>query len=127
MSAVLRIQPNGIKRSCRAIYDIQRRLAAITRTRKLTHQLSSFWLKLMVINLAADYWEDFLEHQLGRRSLGRLSRLSIWPPIIGKTFSNINLGTDHWEDLLNINLAEIIGRNSGTSFGSRALRSHFRT
>ncbi|KAJ6215939.1 hypothetical protein RDWZM_010439 [Blomia tropicalis] len=33
--AVHRIKPNGIQRSCRAIYDIQRRLAAITRTREL--------------------------------------------------------------------------------------------
>ncbi|KAJ6221948.1 hypothetical protein RDWZM_000493 [Blomia tropicalis] len=30
-----RIKPNGIKQSCRAIYDIQRCLAAITRTREL--------------------------------------------------------------------------------------------
>ncbi|KAI2802332.1 hypothetical protein BLOT_010525, partial [Blomia tropicalis] len=44
--------------------------------------------------------EDILDHQLGRRSLGRHSRSSTWPPIIGRTFSNINLAADHWEDIL---------------------------
>ncbi|KAJ6215834.1 hypothetical protein RDWZM_010334 [Blomia tropicalis] len=35
--AVHRIKSNGIKRSCRAFYHIQRRLAAITRSRKLAY------------------------------------------------------------------------------------------
>ncbi|KAI2802247.1 Exocyst complex component 4 [Blomia tropicalis] len=68
------------------------------------------------INLATDHWEDFLEHQLGHRSLGRLSRTSTWPLNIGKTFSNINLAADHWEDFLEHQLGHrSLGRLSRTS------------
>ncbi|KAI2802283.1 hypothetical protein BLOT_010476, partial [Blomia tropicalis] len=74
----------------------------------LIKQLSSFWLKLIVLN--------YTKYQLGRPSLGRLSRTSTWPPIIGKTFSNINLAADHWEDSLEHQLCRrSLGRLSRTS------------
>ena len=48
MSAVHCIKPNGIKRSCRAIYDIQRRLAAITRTRELALHYARQYFELLL-------------------------------------------------------------------------------
>ncbi|KAI2797284.1 hypothetical protein BLOT_011265, partial [Blomia tropicalis] len=55
----------------------------------LEHQLGhrSLGKTFSNINLAADHWEDNLEHQFDRRSLGRQSRTSIWPPIIGEFVS----------------------------------------
>ncbi|KAI2802090.1 Exocyst complex component 4 [Blomia tropicalis] len=46
--AVHRIKPNGIQRSCRAIYDIQRRLAAITRTRELALVYARQYFELLL-------------------------------------------------------------------------------
>lgn len=46
---IKRVKPNGVKRVCRAIYDIQRRLTSITKSRELTLDYARQYFELLLL------------------------------------------------------------------------------
>lgn len=47
--AVRRVKPNGIKRACRAIYDIQRRLSTLTKSRELALDYARQYFEMLLL------------------------------------------------------------------------------
>ncbi|KAH9520629.1 Exocyst complex component 4 [Dermatophagoides farinae] len=47
--AVKRVKPNGIKRACRAIYDIQRRLSTLTKSRELALDYARQYFEMLLL------------------------------------------------------------------------------
>ncbi|OTF78474.1 exocyst complex component 4-like protein [Euroglyphus maynei] len=46
---VRRVKPNGIKRACRAIYDIQRRLSTLTKSRELALDYARQYFEMLLL------------------------------------------------------------------------------
>ena len=49
-SQIRRVKPNGVKRVCRAIYDIQRRLTSITKSRELTLDYARQYFEMLLLS-----------------------------------------------------------------------------